>query len=268
MGLGFESVGGGPNTVVALHGWLGDQSAFEPILDAVDLNAYTWILPAYRGYGLSRDIAGSYTIDEVAGDCLDLLDRLGCERFSVAGHSMGGKAMLKMLTYAPQRITAIIGVAPVPARAAAFDAGARALFERAAHSPDARRQIVDFSTGGRLPAAWIDNVVRRSVRSTVPEAMGSYFRSWADEDFHHELRSPEVPALAVLGAYDPSITAELVAGTWSVSFPGLEVEILPDCGHYPPNEAPLALAARISAFLEKVLPGTAERRTSARQRVP
>lgn len=254
MGLGFKPVGDGPHTVIALHGWLGDESAFEPILDAVDLDAYTWILPAYRGYGLSRDIAGSFSIDEIASDCLELLDRLGCERFSVAGHSMGGKAMLRMLSLAPKRIAAMIGVAPVPASPAAFDAEARAIFERAAHSPDARRQIVDFSTGGRLPPAWIGNVVRRSLRSARPEALASYFRSWADGDFHRDLPESDVPALAVLGAHDPSITADLVASTWSVWFPEIEVEVLPECGHYPPNEAPLALAARIGAFLGKVLP--------------
>jgi pimeloyl-ACP methyl ester carboxylesterase len=264
MGLGYESVGGGPHAVIALHGWLGDHTAFEPILDAVDLDAYTWILPAYRGYGLSRDIAGSFTIDEVARDCLELLDRLGCERFSVVGHSMGGKAMLRMLCLAPQRIAAMIGVAPVPASTAAFDAEARALFERAALSPDARRQIVDFSTGGRLPPPWIGNAVRRSLRSAVPQAVASYFRSWADGDFHRDLPPSDVPALAVLGACDPSITADLVASTWSAWFPGIDVEVLPNCGHYPADEAPLALAARIGAFLGKALPDASAQRTRIR----
>ena len=265
MGLGFKSVGDGPHSIVALHGWLGDESAFEPILDAVDLGAYTWILPAYRGYGISRDIAGSFTIDEVAGDCLELLDRLGRERFSVVGHSMGGKAMLRMLSLAPGRIAAMIGVAPVPAIPAAFDAEARALFERAARSPDARRQIVDFSTGGRLPPPWIANVLRHSLRSALPEAVESYFRSWADGDFHRDLPESDVPALVVLGAYDPSITADLVASTWSVWFPAIEVEVLPECGHYPPNEAPLALAARIGTFLGKVLPDASAQVTRSRR---
>lgn len=259
MSLGFESVGSGPHTVIALHGWLGDHSAFEPILDAVDRDAFTWILPAYRGYGLSRDVEGAYTVDEIAGDCLDLLDRLGCERFSVAGHSMGGKAMLRMLSFAPDRVVSLIGVAPVPANATPFDSEGRALFERAATDPGARRQIVDFSTGGRLPRAWIDNVVHRSVRSALPEAVGAYFRSWADGDFHRELPSHRVPALAILGAHDPSITPELVAGTWSVWFPDIEVDVFPNCGHYPPNEAPLALAARIGTFLRKSLPDTTAR---------
>lgn len=254
MGLGFESVGDGPQTVIALHGWLGDQSAFEPILDAVDLGAYRWILPAYRGYGLSRDITGSFTVDEAARDCVELLDRLGCERFSVVGHSMGGKAMLRMLCLVPRRIAAMIGVAPVPASPADFDAEARALFERAAYSLEARRQIIDFSTGGRLPHPWIANAARRSLRSALPEAVASYFHSWADEDFHSDLPGSDVPALAVLGARDPSITTELVASTWSAWFPRIEVEVLQECGHYPPNEAPLALAARIGAFLDKVLP--------------
>lgn len=253
MGLSFESIGHGGQAVLALHGWLGDHTAFAPLLDAVDGHHFTWILPAYRGYGLSADIDGRYTVDEAARDCLELLDRLGHERCSVVGHSMGGKVMLRILSLAPSRVRAMIGVAPVPANRVPFDPGGRALFERAAGDPRARREIVDFSTGRCLPGAWIENVVHRSVRSTVPAAVSSYFRSWADDDFHDELPAGDVPLEIILGARDPSITLEAVERSFRPQFPSARVEVFPECGHYPVNEAPLAVARRVDDVLRRAV---------------
>lgn len=95
--LGYQTFGSGSNVVIALHGWFGDHSTFDPLLPALDLSRHPWVCPAYRGYGVSRHLDGAYTVEEIAADCLELAGAMGADRFDLVGHSMGGKVIQRML---------------------------------------------------------------------------------------------------------------------------------------------------------------------------
>ncbi len=49
-----------------------------------------------RGYGGRKQVSGEFTIEEAAADAITLADELGWDRFSVIGHSMGGKVAHQM----------------------------------------------------------------------------------------------------------------------------------------------------------------------------
>ncbi len=251
MSIAYQVAGIGSRAVVAVHGWFGDEATFEQLLPALDTDRYTWLLVALRGYGISRHLTGEMTIDEAASDCLELAARMGFERFSIVGHSMGGKAALRVLSLAPDRVEALVGVAPVPASAVPFPPPARQLFESAATDPGARREILDHSTGRRLARAWLDAKVAHSLRSAAPEAIAGYFSSWADGDFSAALAGAAVPALVVVGEHDADITEEVMRHTYRAWLPDLELVVFPNCGHYPPEEAPIALASALGAFLDR-----------------
>ena len=57
-----------------------------------------------RGHGRSPAPPGPYTIAELARDVLALLDRLGLERVSFAGVSMGGMSGMWLAINAPERV--------------------------------------------------------------------------------------------------------------------------------------------------------------------
>ena len=120
--------GRGPTKVIALHGWFGDSSVFDPMLPALDPEALTLAFMDYRGYGRSRHIGGEYTLAEIAHDAVALADALGWQRFGLLGHSMGGAAALRTTVSAPARVTRILAATPVPASGVPFDPGARQLF--------------------------------------------------------------------------------------------------------------------------------------------
>jgi pimeloyl-ACP methyl ester carboxylesterase len=65
--------------------------------------------------GRSRDIAGDFTIEEVAQDAIATADHLGWDDFHIIGHSMGGKAAQKVAIDGGARIKSTIAVTPVPA---------------------------------------------------------------------------------------------------------------------------------------------------------
>lgn len=152
MTIGHEAIGSGAHKVITLHGWFGDHTTFHPLRGALSLDEFTYAAVAYRGYGLSRQIKGRYTMPEIAGDVLELADKLGWSQFSLIGHSMGGMAVQRILADAPGRVRKIVAITPVPASGVPFDPDGWKLFEGAAASLDNRRGIIDFTTGGRRPA--------------------------------------------------------------------------------------------------------------------
>ena len=57
-----------------------------------------------RGHGRSPVPDGPYAMGELADDVLGLLDRLGVERASICGLSLGGMVGLTMGAIAPERV--------------------------------------------------------------------------------------------------------------------------------------------------------------------
>lgn len=104
----------------------------EPIEQWLSREDFSYLFMDCRGYGGMRDAPGAYTIDEIAPDALDLMTALGHERFSVAGHSMGGMAIERMAVLAPERIRGMVAIAPAPCGGIAYDAATRSLLEAAA----------------------------------------------------------------------------------------------------------------------------------------
>lgn len=247
--------GDGPHKVIAVHGWLADRSAYRPVLPDLDAEAFQYAAVDLRGYGEARDADGAYTTSEGAADVLALADRLGWERFSLIGHSMGGSVIQRTLAAAPHRVRRIVGVSPVPASGLPLPPEQWELFAGAAQNPDNRRIIHDITTGGRRPAAWLDRMVRRSVECSDAKAFRAWLDSWAGEDFHDRIEGSPVPALAVVGALDPALSADVQRATWMRWFPRAELVELPSCGHYAMDEAPLDLIRVMEDFLRADIPG-------------
>lgn len=250
MTIGYQTFGTGPHRVIALHGWFGTQTTYDPMWDALSPEEFTYVFPAYRGYGLSRRMTGDYTIEEIAGDVLALADSLGFQRFSLVGHSMGGKAIQRILADAPARVRRLVAVTPVPASGVPFDEQTRGAFRSAVTSPEARRGIVSYSVGNRpLSKAWIDRTAGVPRLPGTPEAFAGYFESWHDGDFSAEIKGKPHPVKVIVGEHDLALTAEFMKATYLTFYPNAELELMSNAGHYPMDETPVALASSIETFL-------------------
>lgn len=108
--LPHEVHGSGAHKVLAVHGWFADRSAYATVLPDLDRASFSYALVDLRGYGEARDATGSYTTAEAAVDLVELADRLGWERFSVLGHSMGGAVAQRLPAVAPHRLRRIAGI--------------------------------------------------------------------------------------------------------------------------------------------------------------
>jgi pimeloyl-ACP methyl ester carboxylesterase len=236
---------------MALHGWFGDHTTYSPMRHALSVDDFTYVFPAYRGYGLSRHLSGAYTSKEIAGDIIALADELRWDTFSLVGHSMGGKFIQRVLVDAPKRVRKLVAVTPVPAAAMPFDDATWGLFDGAARSMDNRKGIIAFSTGNRLSDAWVAYMASYSAQTATVEAFSGYLRAWAKEEFVAEVQGRDVPLKVIIGQYDAALTEDVMKGTFLAWYKNAELEVIPNAGHYPMDETPVALATSIESFLRK-----------------
>ncbi|MFI9718408.1 alpha/beta fold hydrolase [Streptomyces sp. NPDC052396] len=251
MAIAHTLLGEGEHKVVALHGWLSDRTGYQPLWPYLDGKTFSYAFMDCRGYGEAMEVPGEFTLAEIAMDVLALADQLDWPEFSLVGHSMGGAAIQQVLVQAPQRVRKLVGLNPVPASGVPFDEEGWALFSGAADKAANRRAIIDITTGSRLSAAWLSAMTARSLERSRRSAFAAYLPQWAGADLASLVKDNPVPAKVLIGEHDPAISAELMRSTWLASYPNAELETIPNCGHYPMEEAPVVLLTAVEAFLRR-----------------
>src|SRR5690348_10180836 len=182
------SIGAGDHHVLAVHGWFGSARGWGSLPDYVDRSAYTYAFMDLRGYGERKQVPGEFTVEEAAADAIALADELGWDQFSVVGHSMGGKIAHQILLQAPERVRKLVGLNPVPATAVPMDEQGWELFSGAAANAGNRAAIIDFTTGSKLTATFINYVVRHSLENSNQAAFAAYLQAWARTDFSGKIQ--------------------------------------------------------------------------------
>ena len=245
----YITIGEGPHHVLALHGWFGSARGWGPLVDCLNRNAFTYAFMDYRGYGGSKATLGRYTMEEIAADALALADSLHWSTFSLVGHSMGGMAIQRVLADAPLRVRKLVAITPVPASGVPFDEHTWAFFSGAAKNPEARKAIINNTTGQRLSDYWLTGMVRHSLENSTQEAFAAYLLAWAKTDFSQHIKGNPVPIKVIVGENDPALNAEFMQATYMRWYPNAAFETIANAGHYPMNETPVVLATSIESFL-------------------
>jgi len=251
MADSYITAGTGDHHVLAVHGWFGSAQGWGSLPGFLDGESYTYVFMNLRGYGSRKDVAGEFTTEEAAADALALADELGWDRFSLIGHSMGGKIIQHVLLQVPDRVRHLIAVSPVPASGAPFDDQSWALFSGAAQNLANRAAIIDITTGNRLTPVFVNGVAQHSADNSTVEAFGAYLPSWGKADFSDQVKGNPAPVRVIVGEHDPALGAELMRQTWLAYYPNAEMTILANAGHYPMFETPVALATVIEECLRQ-----------------
>ncbi|MFJ2992472.1 alpha/beta fold hydrolase [Pandoraea sp. NPDC087047] len=249
--LGYERYGNGPTHVLVMHDWLGDHSSYAAVIPCLDGHTFTYVFVDLRGYGQSIELSGEFTVEEIASDCLGLVDQLGWTRFHIVGHSMTGMITQRIAADAPSRVISAVAVCPVSAAGNRLPPEALAFFKSTMEDDDALRRLFKFVAGG-LGDAWVDRKIRQNRDTVAPACRAKYLDMFVTADFVDDVRGLETPYLVIVGDKDPGLDSAAMERTFLAWHPNAELHVIPNCGHYPMQECPPYFANVIESFLKRL----------------
>lgn len=266
----YVTAGSGP-PVVLLHGW--PQTWWEwrhviPMLAA----RYTVIAPDLRGLGDSSRPLSGYDKRTVAEDVWRLVNgKLGHQTFDLVGHDWGGPTAYALAAAHRDAIRklAILDVV-IPGCGGDFSQGGRRWHHQFHIAPD----IAEALTAGRediylgwfyrtfayrpdaIIAADLAEYLRTYRQAGAMRAGFSYYRALDQDAADNRASIAEgklaMPVLAIGGgAGYPHARGRGKEPEESLRRVAADVvgEIVPECGHFIPEEAPEFLGQRLLAFL-------------------
>ena len=250
--------------LVLLHGWPQHWWSWRHTIGPLAQH-YRVICPDIRGLGWSEGSSApdAYSLHRLAADLRELLDALGVERTSLVGHDWGSAIGYRACLNWPDRFERFVpmaGVHPwsVFSRPRLFVRPWHLYVLAAIGSPG----ITRLGIGENSLRAWrrvgrftpeeeqVYMAPLRLPRATV--ATQRYDRNLFLREIpnivrrHRSLRLA-VPTLHLNGELDP-LTQAMSLGYRQFA-PEMELELVPGCGHFIPEEMPEYLVDRLLHFL-------------------
>ena len=92
---------------------------------------------------------------------------------------------------------------------------------------------------------------KHSWSHSTPQAFAAYLLAWAKSDFHADVVGSSVPIKVIVGEHDQAILPDVIKDTFLQWYKNAELDVMPNAGHYPMDETPVALMMSIEAFLRR-----------------
>jgi 3-oxoadipate enol-lactonase len=200
----------------------------------------------HRGHGRSPVPPGPYTVDDLGGDVVELLDHLGVERVHYAGLSLGGMVGLWLAAHVPDRVDRLVLLCtgahlPPPSGWLERAAAVRAHGVAAVADAVLARWFTPAFTGA---AAY-----RRMLVATPPEGYAACCEAIATLDLRPVLGAVRAPTLVIAGEADPAtpphLGAEIAAGV-----PGARLAVVAGAAHLANVERAEDVTTLIADHLE------------------
>ena len=105
--------GSGPAAAVLIHGFLGHTYSFRYLIPELAKDQRV-VAVDLKGSGYSgRPQKGDYSLTEQARLVIRLMDKLGIDRASFVGHSLGGEVAMRLAANWPERVEKLVLAASV-----------------------------------------------------------------------------------------------------------------------------------------------------------
>lgn len=238
------------------------------LLHAFPLNARMWngqlamaergwrvIVPQLRGFDDGTGDRAATSMDDYAGDVIDLLDALHIKQAVIGGLSMGGYIAFSILRLAARYVQGLI-LADTKPQADTLDGVA------------ARRRMIDLvQTSGTAAVAdeMLPKLLTDTTRATQPETVatvrqlitansveaiaGALHALMSRPDSTPLLSSIHVPTLIVVGERD-ILTPPPLSEEMQRAIPGSELAVIAEAGHLSNLDQPAAFDSALARFLD------------------
>ena len=273
--LHYVTAGKGP-AVVLLHGWPQTWWEWRHVIPAL-AEKYTVIAPDMRGLGDSSRPLGGYDKKTVANDIwLLVAERLGHKSFFLVGHDWGGPTAFALAAAHPQAVRRLVILdVVIPGGGGDFSEGGRRWHHQFHMTPD----LPEALTQGRehIYLSWFYRTFAYRADAIGPTDLAEYLRTYsqpgamragfayyralmqdiADNEALLANAKLPMPVLAIGGGVSyPHGRGRGSAPEQSLRGVALDVrgEVVADCGHFIPEEAPDLLVDRLLAFFNEERP--------------
>lgn len=232
--------------------WLADCGSYEPMLQYLDTERFSYALMDLRGYGRSKKIPGKHNSLEAAQDAVDLADYLNWKKFHAVGFSMTGMVVERLVVHFRERLKSVIAIGPVSASGIKMSDEQRAFFLSTIEDDKALRELAARITGNRLSRQWGDVKLRLARETRDPAAVRDYFDMWTEEDFSKEAMGNDMPMLIIAGQYDQEkFLEEDLRNTFLRYHPKAELVVIENSGHCPMQETPIRLQTIMEDYMRR-----------------
>lgn len=205
---------------------------------------------ASRGHGETPAPPGPYSIADLAGDVLALLDRLELERVSFCGLSIGGMIGMWLGVNAPDRIDRLVICCTAMHLPPADTWTERAALVR----QQGMSAVIDatierwFTPEFAKRNPEVVERIRETFLSTDPEGYAGHCEALAEADMRGELEAIRAPTLVIGGEDDPVGTPERI-GAIADEVPGSRLVMLPQTRHLAAVERAEAVTRELERHL-------------------
>jgi pimeloyl-ACP methyl ester carboxylesterase len=242
--------------VVFLHAFPLQAAMWEPTLAAVP-DGWRAIAPDFRGMGQAPLPSGAHGLSDLAGDVVDLIDRLEITQTAVIGCSMGGYVLFEMLRMAPRYVSAVGLVSTRPG--ADNDEGRKnrdkmiALVHREGVEAVAAQMVPKLlgATTQKDRPDLTKHVRSLIVENTVEGVSAAIAAMKNRGDSTPLLARIDVPALIIHGTEDGLIPASETEGMHK-AIAHARLELMTASGHLPNLERTPSFNATLWQFLDKL----------------
>ena len=241
-------------TLILIHGFPLTARMWEPQLELAE-HGWRVIAPQLRGFDgpPAEDVAAS--VDDYAGDVIDLLDALHIEQAVIGGLSMGGYITFAMFRHAPRYFRGLI-LADTRAQADTPEGveGRKRMLQlvheqgAAAAADEMLPRLIGASTRTSRPE--VEHTIRGMILSNSTETIaGAITALMTRPDAMPLLSAIHCPTLVVVGDEDvitpPAASEEITRG-----IAGAELAIVQKAGHMSNMEQPAAFNLALARFLD------------------
>ncbi|MER5392110.1 3-oxoadipate enol-lactonase [Saccharopolyspora sp. NPDC002686] len=238
MNVNYELTGPDGAPVVVLSNSLGtDLTLWDDQVPALE-REFQVLRYDQRGHGATPGRPGPYTLKQLGGDVLALLDTLGVRKAHFAGVSLGGMTGMWLAENAPERIDRLALICT------SADLGPASMWrDRAA---TVREKGTAVMVEPSLPK-WFtpalaerDDIVAKFggvLAAADDEGYAGCCEAIADMDLLDGLGGITAPTLVIAGAEDPA-TPPSHAEQIAAGIPGARVEVLSPAAHLANAEQP------------------------------
>jgi 3-oxoadipate enol-lactonase len=214
------------------------------------------IAPDFRGMNGGESDPPAASVDDYAGDLVDLLDALHIEDVVVGGLSIGGYVAFALLRLAPNYIRALV-LADTRAEPDTPEGVERRKIMRRLLDESGRDAVVDDMLPKLLSASalsgrrdLVEEVRRIALSNSTPGIGGMIHALMTRPDATPVLSTVRCPTLILVGSEDAA-TPPPASEKMRQAIAGSELVVIPGAGHLSNMENPDVFNAAVSRFLDK-----------------